>query len=110
MEEFRRELRKFPTRFETLLWERLRSSQLEGRKFRRQHSVGIYILDFYCPAEKLCIEIDGYVHCNTDAIIHDTERDHALSQLMIKTLRFANAEIETDIEEVLRRIREQFKD
>lgn len=108
MEEFRRELRKAPTRFETLLWEQLRSSQLEGRKFRRQHSVGVYILDFYCPAERLCIEIDGNVHYNVDAIIHDKERDEALDQLMIRTVRFTNIEIELDIESVLTKINAYF--
>ena len=108
MEEFRRELRKAPTRFEALLWDRLRSSQVEGRKFRRQHSVGVYILDFYCPAERLCIEIDGSIHRNADASSHDKERDEALTQLMIRTVRFTNSEIESDIESVLTNIKTYF--
>ena len=108
MEEFRRELRKTPTRFETLLWERLRNSQLDERKFRRQHSVGVYMLDFYCPAERLCIEIDGSVHSNADAISHDKERDKALAQLQIKTLRIRNDEVETDIDSVLTKIKACF--
>lgn len=108
MEEFRRELRKTPTRFEALLWDRLRSSQLDGRKFRRQHSVGVYILDFYCPAERLCIEIDGTTHHNADAISHDKERDEALAQLRIKTVRIRNDEVETGIETVLNKIKAHF--
>ncbi len=108
MEEFRRELRKTPTRFETLLWERLRSSQLGGRKFRRQHSVGVYILDFYCPAERLCVEIDGTIHHRPDAISHDEERDEALAQLQIRTLRISNHEVEKDIETVLNKIKAHF--
>lgn len=108
MEEVRRELRKQPTPTETLLWERLRSSQLSGRKFRRQHSVGVYVLDFYCPAERLCVEVDGNVHDNEAAIVHDKERDAALAQLNIKTIRFRNNEVETAIEMVLQSIEEHF--
>lgn len=108
MEEFRRELRKNATLFEALLWERLRGSQLEGRKFRRQHSVGVYMLDFYCPAERLCIEIDGSVHNQSGAILHDKERDDTLAQLLIRTIRFTNKEIETDIESVLNKIKACF--
>ena len=108
MEEFRRELRKTPTHSETLLWERLRNSQLDGRKFRRQHSIGVYILDFYCPAERLCIEIDGSVHRNRDAISHDKVRDETVAQLQIKTLRVNNDEVKTNIESVLTKIKACF--
>ncbi|QMW02312.1 endonuclease domain-containing protein [Spirosoma foliorum] len=108
IEVFRRELRKNPTPFESLLWDRLRGSQLDGRKFRRQHSVGVYILDFYCPMERLCVEIDGSVHTNNDAILHDKDRDAALTQLQIRTLRISNAEIETDIEATLTKIKACF--
>ena len=105
---FRRELRKTPTTFESLLWERLRKSQLDGRKFRRQHSIGVYILDFYCPEERLCIEIDGDVHKRQEAVIHDGERDQTLAQLQIRTLRISNDEIETDVEATLTKIRVYF--
>ncbi len=109
MEGFRRELRKTPTSFESLLWERLRNSQLEGRKFRRQHSIGVYILDFYCPSERLCIELDGMVHLTREAIVHDEVRDAALAQLNIKTLRISNEEIERDLDAVLLKISDWFK-
>jgi very-short-patch-repair endonuclease len=108
MEEFRRELRKTPTSSEALLWERLRGSQLAGRKFRRQHSVGVYILDFYCPAERLAVELDGSIHQTSESRIHDTERDQTLVQLQIKTIRFSNSEIENDVESVLDQIKEHF--
>ncbi|MBN8824055.1 MAG: endonuclease domain-containing protein [Spirosoma sp.] len=108
MEEYRRELRKNPTSSETLLWEKLRDSQLEGRKFRRQHSIGVYILDFYCPAERLAIEVDGSIHQNPETIIHDQERDHTLAQLGITTLRVSNEEVETDLESVLTKIKAHF--
>ncbi len=104
MEEVRRELRKDPTPCESLLWARLRGSQLSGYKFRRQHSIGVYILDFYCPAKRLCIEVDGNVHNNAAAIAHDKERDETLAQLIIKTIRFTNNEVATDIDCVLKEI------
>lgn len=105
MEVLRRELRKTPTNTEAMLWERLRSSQLEGRKFRRQHSVGVYVLDFYCPAERLCVEIDGKSHQTSETIVHDEVRDTTLAQLQIRTLRISNEEAEADIESVLNKIK-----
>ncbi|MEZ0486133.1 endonuclease domain-containing protein [Fibrella aquatica] len=108
VEEVRRGLRKEPTRYESLLWERLRSSQLMGRKFRRQHSVGMYILDFYCPAERLAVEVDGNVHYSDEARLHDEERDATMAQLMIKTIRFTNDQVERDIEKVLAMIIDSF--
>lgn len=109
MDVVRRELRKAQTNTEALLWERLRASQLEGRKFRRQHSVGVYILDFYCPSERLCVEIDGKVHQTREVIIHDEVRDATLDQLLIRTLRVRNDEVETNIETVLDKIKAYFK-
>ncbi|GAB2523524.1 endonuclease domain-containing protein [Spirosoma aerophilum] len=109
MEEYRRELRKTPTPAEVLLWERLRSSQLDGRKFRRQHSIGVYILDFYCPTERLCVKVDGSVHKTAGATVHDEIRDATLAQLDIKTLRISNREVEEDIVAVLQRIRNCFQ-
>jgi very-short-patch-repair endonuclease len=60
--EKRRKLRNNPTYAEKYLWYELRNSQLGGRKFRRQVSFGNYIVDFYCPAEKLAIELEGEGH------------------------------------------------
>ncbi|GAB3795847.1 hypothetical protein GCM10028819_12410 [Spirosoma humi] len=108
MEVLRRELRKTQTSTESMLWERLRSGQLEGRKFRRQHSVGVYVLDFYCPAERLCIEIDGTSHQTSEAVVHDEIRDTTLAQLQIKTLRISNEEVETDMESVISKIKVYF--
>ncbi|MBO0932719.1 endonuclease domain-containing protein [Fibrella aquatilis] len=108
VEDVRRLLRKNQTRHEALLWDRLRSSQLKGRKFRRQHSVGMYILDFYCPAERLAVEIDGDSHTTEEARQHDVERDATMTQLCIHTLRITNYEVETDIEAVLTKISAYF--
>ena len=71
---FRKELRNHLTPAEAKLWDSLKKSQLDGRKFRRQHSVGPFILDFYCPAEHLAIELDGQVHLALDAQEYDKER------------------------------------
>lgn len=62
--ELCRDFRKNPTKAEACLWEILRSKQLEGYKFRRQHPMKGYILDFYCPELKLAIEVDGQIHMN----------------------------------------------
>ncbi|CCH03258.1 protein of unknown function DUF559 [Fibrella aestuarina BUZ 2] len=104
MEAVRRDLRKGPTDAEARLWERLRNSQLLGRKFRRQHSVGMYVLDFYCPAERLAVEVDGSAHAPAEARQHDAERDATLAQLAIHTLRVTNNEVEMDIDAVLAKI------
>ncbi|WP_240625652.1 endonuclease domain-containing protein [Spirosoma pollinicola] len=55
----RQELRNGATDSEKILWEQLKGSKLAGRKFRRQHSIGLFVLDFYCPSERLAIEVDG---------------------------------------------------
>ena len=58
----RRDLRNHATAAERALWQMLKGRQLHGRKFRRQRSVGAYVLDFYCPSERLAVEVDGSVH------------------------------------------------
>jgi len=90
LKTFRKELRNNLTPAEAKLWTYLQNSQLEGRKFRRQHSVANYILDFYCPSEKLAIELDGEVHNNVEQAEYDRERDLFLLATGIKVLRFEN--------------------
>lgn len=75
LKEFRKELRNNATKAESQLWKTLQKSQLEGRKFRRQHSIGNYIVDFYCPKEKLIVELDGQVHDNIMNEEYDTKRN-----------------------------------
>jgi len=62
LKDTRKYLRNNLTEAESLLWEVLKGKKLAGRKFRRQHSIGYYIVDFYCPSEKLIIELDGQHH------------------------------------------------
>ena len=62
LEKFRKKLRSNLTPAEAVLWSSLQRKQLEGRKFRRQHSIGNYIADFYCPSERIVVELDGAGH------------------------------------------------
>lgn len=90
LKTFRRELRNDLTPAEAKLWTHLQHRQLEGRKFRRQHSVGPYILDFFCAAESLAIELDGESHNSEYAALRDHERDVFLRSTGILVLRFEN--------------------
>ena len=96
-------LRTKQTPQEVLLWSRLRREQL-GIKFRRQHSIGGYIADFYCPLKKLVIEIDGSQHFEKEAEEYDKIRSDYFKGLDIKVLRFTNAEINTNMDGVVLKI------
>lgn len=100
----RQELRNRATPAERLLWRALQHSQLGGRKFRRQHSVGPYILDFYCPSARLAIELDGDSHFTDEARAYDRERSAYLNALGIRVLRFLNSDVYTDVVCVCERI------
>ena len=106
--EFRRELRKNQTYAEQKLWSALRNRRLEGRKFRRQHSIGKYTVDFFCYEEKLVIEIDGDSHNNIGSMQYDIDRDDFLIERGNKILRFTNDEIYYHFEEVLNEIKNEF--
>ncbi len=105
---FRKELRHHLTPAEAKLWTLLKQSQLDGRKFRRQHSVGYYILDFYCPSERLAVELDGAVHDSESAQEYDRERDMFLGYYRIKVLRFENKLVFQQTEAVLMEIKNSF--
>ena len=99
----RKELRKSLTPQELKLWFYLRNKKM-GVKFRRQHSIGPYIADFYCKEKNLVIEIDDHQHQEEKE--YDKERNNYMQTLGIKVLRFWNSEVEKSIEEVLRKIKE----
>jgi len=105
----RKDLRSNLTSAEASLWKCLQKSQLEGRKFRRQHSVGSYILDFYCPAEKLAVELDGAGHFTEDGRIYDEVRDKYLNGLGIRVIRIENKNVFKNISMVLEYIKDNFK-
>ena len=104
----RRELRTSLTPAEARLWKHLKDSQLFGRKFRRQHSAGMYILDFYCPSEKLAIELDGASHDCDAAQLYDRQRDEFLRSAGIRVLRFRNDDVLRNLDGVLSEIRGHF--
>ncbi len=108
MKSVRRKLRKAMTPAEARLWTYLQKGQLAGRKFRRQHSVGRYVLDFYCPAEKLCVELDGESHEGPMAAAHDAERSAFLKAQGIRVVRFENRVVWDMPEALLERIKAHF--
>jgi very-short-patch-repair endonuclease len=80
-------LRKALTPQEIGLWVRLKDRRLGGFKFRVQHPIGPYILDFYCAEARLAVEIDGQSHWSTDQVAHDQRRDAYFREMGIQTLR-----------------------
>ena len=108
LKDLRRQNRNNLTPAEAELWKHLQSGKLDGKKFRRQHSVGNYILDFYCPQEKLGIELDGKVHFNDNAFEADSARTEYLNTLNIKIIRFENKDVFEQLEGVLEEIRQNF--
>jgi very-short-patch-repair endonuclease len=101
--DFRRNLRREMTDAESKLWDRIRDRRL-GEKFRRQYSVTGYILDFYCPAKRIAIEIDGSQHIENRE--YDDKRTEVLKMLDIKVLRFWNKDVNKNMEGVLMMIKE----
>jgi len=98
---FIRELRRASTDPEHLIWSFVRNRLLHGAKFRRQHTVGRYVLDFYCHELKLAIELDGGQHGEPEALARDIRRDQFLAEHGIEMLRFWNNEVCDDLENVL---------
>ena len=103
IEQAAKRLRKNLTPAETILWQALRNKQLEGLRFRRQHPVGNFILDFYCPSCKLVIEVDGNIH--RDRINYDNARTNKLAEYGYTVLRFSNERVMKDLPQVLAEIR-----
>lgn len=108
LKTFRKQLRKNLTPAEATLWTLLKGKQLDGRKFRRQHSFANYILDFYCPEERLAIELDGQGHFTATQADYDYERDLFLQEFGIRVLRFENKWVWDNPEGLLEQVREWF--
>ncbi len=106
----RKQLRNDATQAEKMLWYELRNSLLDGRKFRRQHSVGSYILDFYCPEERLAIELDGEQHERDKQKEYDKKRTEYLNGLKITVIRFKNTDVIFGRDSVVKKILEKFKE
>jgi len=99
-----RNLRQNMTPAEQVLWEALKGRQVAGLKFRCQHPVGPFILDFYCPARKLVVEVDGGVHDGQAE--YDAARTQQLNDYGYQVLRFRNDEVLNDLDSVLERVRQ----
>ena len=102
MRHIARDLRRQPTRSEATLWAQLRDRRFLGLKFRRQHAIGVLILDFYCPALQLAIEVDGGIHDTLEGKTNDAGRDEMLNgERGIWTLRVRAEDCESDMDSVL---------
>ena len=102
----RKTLRTDGTLHEAVMWKLLKARQVDGLRFRRQFSIGPYILDFYCPECKLAIELDGQNHFSEEGLRHDYTRDKYLKDLGITVLHFENKDIFRSQSVVLEYIRE----
>ncbi|HCC23456.1 TPA: hypothetical protein DF272_04775 [Candidatus Falkowbacteria bacterium] len=96
-----RELRREMTGTERLLWSKIRRKQLNGFHFYRQKILGNYIVDFYCPAASLVIEVDGSQHFEPENQFYDEERTAYLETLGLRVIRFTNRDVLTNIEGVV---------
>ena len=109
LKQRRRELRKNLTTAEAVLWKNLQGSRMAGKKFRRQHSVGKYVLDFYCPECQLAVELDGEAHFTSIRAEYDVAREEFIKSLKIRIVRFENRLVFENLEGVLETIKERLK-
>lgn len=106
LKQYRKSLRNKSTPAEAFLWNYHKKSQLEGRKFRRQHSIDNYIVDFFCFEESLAVELDGEIH--NKQIEEDKLRDAYLLSKGIQVIRFENRFVFEHLEQVLDDIKSNF--
>ena len=97
----KRRLRSEMTGPEIKLWARLRLKQFQSLKFRRQHGIGPYIVDFYCPDRMMVIEIDGDTHAAEEQRLRDQQRDAYFRSLGLRIIRYTNHDIVKNLDGVL---------
>lgn len=97
-------LRLNPTPAEEILWKALKGKKLKGLKFRRQHPIGSFFVDFYCHQAKLVVEVDGSIHRVKSVADHDIGRENEIKELGIRVLRFTNEQVIGNLEFVLKEI------
>jgi len=102
-------LRNNMTEAEKILWDLLKNRSVFKVRFRRQHPIGIFIVDFYCHEYKLAIEIDGEIHLKNEVIEYDDGRSHDIEKYGIKILRFTNNEVFTDPKKIINEILKTMK-
>jgi Uncharacterized protein conserved in bacteria len=91
------------------LWQVLRNRKVAGLKFRRQHPLGKFVVDFYCHEAKLVIELDGNIHEMPEVKVYDKDRQETIEQLELTVLRFTNDEIFNNLESVVNKISSHLK-
>ena len=96
--------RKRATDTERTLWRHLRNRNFAGYKFRRQHPIDTYIVDFYCAEAKLAIELDGGGHNYSSGQIHDRTRSNVLARYSVTVLRFWNHQVRSELDSILKAI------
>jgi len=99
--EYAKQMRRNSTEAEEILWQRLRNKQVAGLKFRRQHPVDRFIVDFYCHEINLAVELDGTIHDETEQRELDKGRSETLKEFGINVIRFRNEEVFDNIENVI---------
>lgn len=101
---YAKQMRHEPTEAEAILWKALSNRKL-GYKFRRQHPLGRYIVDFYCHQKRLAIEVDGGYHQDEAQRQYDEKRTEHITSSGIKELRFSNEEVINGLQQVLETIK-----
>jgi very-short-patch-repair endonuclease len=103
-------LRRDMTLAENILWEKLRDRNIFKTKFRRQHPIFKFIVDFYCHEHKLVVEVDGEIHLNKERHEYDLGRTAELNRFEITVLRFSNNEVQNNIDFVIKSILEKIEE
>ena len=96
-------LRRSMTKAEAVLWKKLRDRNVFNTKFRRQHPISIFIVDFYCHEYKLVIEVDGDIHNDEIACQYDLGRTEVLNKFGLKLIRFTNNQILYNLNSVIKK-------
>ncbi len=96
-----KQLRKNSTPAEKKLWQIVRNRNLNGRKFRRQHPIAKYVVDFYCHQSKLVIELDGEIHMDLEQMKYDNERNEFMVEIGLNVLRIKNEDLFDNEEKVI---------
>lgn len=99
-----KKLRANATPHERIVWRALKELPMEGTHFRRQAPIGPYVVDFFCPARQLIIELDGGHHNEDEAIARDGERQAWLEQQGYRVIRFWNSDVASDLNAVMEKI------
>jgi len=97
---YRRELRHNTTPAEKIFWSKVANRTFQNLKFRKQHGIGPFVVDFYCPEKKIIVEIDGDSHATDTGIENDQERAKYLAGLGYKIVRYQNSDVLNNIDGV----------